>query len=151
MHALIENGAVKQYPYSVAQLKQGYPNCSFPKDPSDDLLAEFGVQRVFFSTPPVTTDVQVLEEQTPVFDTEAQRWSQVWSVRDMTAEEISARNDAQALSVRDERNVRLAACDWTQLPDAPVNSADWAVYRQALRDVTAQDGFPWDVVWPVEP
>jgi hypothetical protein len=151
MHALIEDGAVKQYPYNIAQLKQANPNSSFPKNPGDDLLAEFGVQRVFFSTPPEATDVQILEEQTPVFDTEAQRWSQVWSVRDMTEDEISARNDAQAASVRSERNERLAASDWTQVIDAPVDQATWATYRQDLRDITSQVGFPWDVVWPEQP
>jgi Phage tail assembly chaperone protein len=35
------------------------------------------------------------------------------------------------------------------LTDAPVNKAAWATYRQALRDVTAQTGFPWTVEWPV--
>jgi hypothetical protein len=151
MHALIENGAVKQYPYNLAQLKQANPNCSFPKNPGDAVLEVFGMQRVFFSTPPAVSNEQVLEEQTPVFDTEAQRWSQVWSVRDMTEEEIAARNAAQEASIRASRNDMLAACDWTQLPDAPVDQAAWATYRQALRDVTVQEGFPWNVTWPQEP
>lgn len=151
MHALIENGAVKQYPYNIAQLKQANPNSSFPKNPSDALLAEFGVQRVFFSTPPAVANEQVLEEQTPVFDTEAQRWAQVWSVRNMTTDEILARNDAQAASVRSERNDKLAESDWTQVIDAPVDQAAWATYRQGLRDITTQVGFPWDVIWPTEP
>ena len=57
----------------------------------------------------------------------------------------------QGKSVRTDRNKRLADCDWTQLPDAPVDTAAWATYRQELRDVTAQAGFPWDVQWPVAP
>jgi len=56
-----------------------------------------------------------------------------------------------AEQVRAERNALLAACDWTQVADAPVDQAAWAVYRQALRDVTAQAGFPLDVAWPVQP
>jgi hypothetical protein len=151
MHALIEDGTVKQYPYNLAQLKQANPNCSFPKNPGDDLLAAFGMQRVFFSTPPAVSSEQVLEEQTPVFDTEAQRWSQVWSVRDMTEEEIAARNAAQEASVRSERNDKLAECDWTQVIDAPVDQDAWAAYRQELRDIPSQVGFPWDVIWPTEP
>jgi len=59
MHALIENGAVKQYPYSIEQLKKANPATSFPKNPSDTLLASFGVERVFFSTQPSLTDTQV--------------------------------------------------------------------------------------------
>jgi hypothetical protein len=66
--------------------------------------------------------------------------------------EYEALKDAeQAASIRRERNAKLAACDWTQLADAPTNGATWAVYRQALRDVTAQNGFPWIVVWPEQP
>jgi len=63
------------------------------------------------------------------------------------AEELSA----QAHRVRAERNIRLQASDWTQVADAPVDQAAWAVYRQALRDVTAQAGFPWNVQWPAKP
>lgn len=52
--------------------------------------------------------------------------------------------------VRAERNAKLAACDWTQLPDAPVDHAAWATYRQALRDVTNQSD-PFNIQWPVAP
>lgn len=53
--------------------------------------------------------------------------------------------------IRAERDSLLSASDWTQLPDAPVDRAAWAVYRQALRDITSQEGFPTDVVWPIKP
>jgi hypothetical protein len=56
-----------------------------------------------------------------------------------------------AATVRAERNARLAACDWTQVADAPVNSAAWANYRQSLRDIPLQVGFPWEIVWPTSP
>lgn len=63
-----------------------------------------------------------------------------------------AQNDAeQAKAIRDQRNSKLAACDWTQLADSSADKPSWATYRQALRDVTAQAGFPWSVTWPVEP
>lgn len=54
--------------------------------------------------------------------------------------------------VRAERGARLAACDWTQLSDVPSGTRDtWAKYRQALRDVPAQSGFPTKVKWPKAP
>jgi hypothetical protein len=53
--------------------------------------------------------------------------------------------------VRAERDALLAASDWTQVADAPVDQAAWATYRQALRDVPAQNGFPESIVWPVAP
>ena len=63
-----------------------------------------------------------------------------------------AQKDAeQAKAVRADRNKRLADSDWTQVADAPVDKAAWAAHRQALRDVTAQQGFPWNVQWPEQP
>lgn len=57
-------------------------------------------------------------------------------------------------AVRNERNLRLNFTDWTQLPDAPLTAeqkAAYAVYRQALRDVPEQAGFPDAIEWPEEP
>ena len=45
----------------------------------------------------------------------------------------------------------LVTSDWTQVLDAQVDRTAWAFYRQTLRDMTMQLGFPWDVTWPQEP
>jgi hypothetical protein len=63
----------------------------------------------------------------------------------------AAKDAEQAKSVRQSRGEKLKDSDWTQVADAPVDKAAWAVYRQALRDVTAQAGFPWTVEWPEQP
>lgn len=53
---------------------------------------------------------------------------------------------------RNHRNALLATTDWTQLPDVPEAIRDaYTAYRQALRDVPAQEGFPNDIVWPELP
>lgn len=53
--------------------------------------------------------------------------------------------------VRAQRNARLSASDWTQLPDVPLATKEaWAAYRQALRDVTLQSD-PFAIDWPVAP
>lgn len=49
------------------------------------------------------------------------------------------------------RDSMLLQSDWTQLPDSPVDKSAWAEYRQALRDLTSQEGFPSNVNWPVKP
>ena len=54
-------------------------------------------------------------------------------------------------NLRKERNYLLSECDWTQVPDAPVDSAAWAVYRQQLRDLPANTTDPRNVVWPEPP
>ena len=57
----------------------------------------------------------------------------------------------QAKNVRRSRNDLLTECDWTQIVDSTADKPAWATYRQALRDVTAQEGFPWNVTWPQQP
>ncbi len=49
------------------------------------------------------------------------------------------------------RNHLLDKSDWTQMPDAKADRLAWAKYRQSLRDITAQPGFPENVIWPKEP
>ena len=56
---------------------------------------------------------------------------------------------ALAATARAQRTVLLQQSDWTQVADAPVNQAAWATYRQALRDVPDQAGFPETINWPV--
>ena len=68
-------------------------------------------------------------------------------------EALVASQEPERLSsqIRQERNTLLSECDWTQVSDAPVNQAAWQNYRQALRDVTSQEGFPYSVTWPTKP
>ena len=72
-----------------------------------------------------------------------------------TAAEVEAeRIEQAAASARNVRNQLLKESDPTQLPDAPLTDADkiaWADYRQALRDVPQQAGFPDTIDWPVMP
>jgi hypothetical protein len=57
----------------------------------------------------------------------------------------------QAVNVRQQRTEKLKDSDWTQIADSPVDKTAWAAYRQALRDITAQAGFPWTIDWPAQP
>ena len=60
-------------------------------------------------------------------------------------------NDRKAAEVRTERNAKLTATDWTQITDSTADKTAWEVYRQALRDIPAQAGFPWTITWPDAP
>lgn len=56
--------------------------------------------------------------------------------------------------VRNIRNFRLKQSDKYSYPDFPITTEkrnEWLAYRQALRDITAQPGFPDNVVWPTKP
>jgi len=79
------------------------------------------------------------------------QWFTKYSVADMDDEAKAAIDAAQATSVRQQRDDKLSKCDWTQVADAPVDKAAWATYRQALRDLPKEAGFPWDMTWPTEP
>lgn len=60
--------------------------------------------------------------------------------------------DELAICVRSERDRLLVASDWTQLSDVPAATREkWIAYRQALRDISEQDGFPLNIDWPVTP
>ena len=60
--------------------------------------------------------------------------------------------EQEADEVRTQRDALLVESDWAVLPDAPVADAQaWKDYRQALRDVPQQAGFPTDINWPSKP
>lgn len=63
----------------------------------------------------------------------------------------AGKDSEQSTSIRDSRNRLLEFCDWTQLADSPVDKSAWATYRQALRDIPDQSGFPWTINWPTQP
>lgn len=53
-----------------------------------------------------------------------------------------------------KRNNLLYSSDWTQIPNNPLTTeqqAAWATYRQELRDITTQSGYPFNVIWPTPP
>ena len=145
-----DDGLPTKWPITSGDLKGLYPNVSFPKDIPAEGFEQFGI-------------LPLIEHPVPSFDPAREKvidqepefiggsWHQQWRVVPLTAAETESAAATTAQSVRTDRNKRLSDCDWTQLPDAPVDATAWATYRQALRDVTAQDGFPWNVQWPPEP
>lgn len=150
MYVLAPNQVVAVYPYSVDQLKRDNPATSFPAQMSDQDLAAWQVYPVVTQEPPAYDEAtENCSQVDPIFSNN--KWLMQWQVTDASAEEIQQRTEQKAAAVRLERNQRLAECDWTQLADAPVDAAVWATYRQALRDVPDQTGFPWNVTWPMKP
>jgi hypothetical protein len=57
----------------------------------------------------------------------------------------------RATNIRNLRTQLLNDCDWTQIADSTADKTAWATYRQALRDVPLQAGFPWEITWPTQP
>lgn len=132
-----------------SEFRSLHPNTSFPLQLTIGLLNEFGADPVLNGAQAQPTRYQVAYRD-GVEEINGQ-WFTKFSVADMDADAIAAVDASQADSIRAERNRKLTASDWTQVDDAPVDKAAWATYRQALRDVPLQSGFPWDVNWPTEP
>jgi hypothetical protein len=132
----------------VAHYKEIFNNTSFSASgPSDEFLAENGAKKVtVFKAHDRATQklvsVDPYEEDGIVYTV---------SVVDKTAEEIAADSNSKAAQIRSQRNQLLTASDWTQVLDAPIDRTAWAAYRQALRDITSQEGFPASVQWPNDP
>jgi hypothetical protein len=137
MYVKLTNGRPENY--SIGQLRRDNPQISFPKNPTDEVLATFGVYAVVHTNEP-SIDSKTHRHVSAVEQIDG-RWTQVWRVEPLSETQASA-------NVRAWRDKLSAECDWTQVADAPVDQQKWAAYRQALRDISAQAGFPWEVVWP---
>ena len=144
MYAKIIDNKVQEFPYYISQLKQDNPQISFPEVLNTETLNEFNIYEVI-----ETTDAElIVDSKTHQRSQEVEQvnglWTEVWKVTNLP-QALAAPN------VRAYRNKKLTDSDWTQVADAVVDKAAWAAYRQQLRDITTQAGFPWDVQWPAQP
>ena len=131
------------------EFRKLFPNTSMPQQLSEELINDFGADVVLEGPQAQPTRYQVgFRDGVEQIDG---KWYTKYSVVDMEQEAIAAKDAEQAKSVRDQRNTKLKDSDWTQVADAPVDKAAWATYRQALRNITTQEGFPWTIDWPVNP
>lgn len=142
------------YPVTGSDIRRLFPNVSFPAEPEEFNLSvrDFGFTVVSETPQPDADYSQVVVEVPPVLS--GSNYQQTWEVQDAPAEVITLRTEKKSEEMRQIRNQLLAASDWTQIPDAisaGANQAQWSEYRQQLREITSQPGFPWDVTWPEKP
>jgi hypothetical protein len=153
MYIKIENGQTVGYPLVQGNMEYLFPEFNFNQIVTPDMIAPLGYAIYEFSTQPARPRYKKIQEGSPTLNSNG-IWYQTWLVVDKTAEESAAEDAEQASLMRRDRDHRLMQTDWTQLPDAQITSERrqlFAEYRQQLRDVTAQPGFPWDINWPVKP
>ena len=141
---------IKTYPYSIADLKRDNPQVSFPSNPSQQLLEEFGV---YYVTPTEEPRVDALTHSAKEINPKLVdgKWVQNWKVVEHSEEELDRIYNRTSDAVRSRRYSLLSESDWTQVADAPVDAAAWRSYRSELRDITKQEGYPFNVQWPVPP
>lgn len=132
----------------VTNLAAAFPNSSLPVSLTQDDFDALGIDPVFEGAQPTATHFQVVYRDG--VEQIGGKWYTKYSLADMDQAAVDAVTERQWTSIRADRNQRLADCDWTQLPDAPVDGAAWAAYRQELRDITNQPD-PFNITWPQEP
>jgi len=153
---------------STSQFKGLYPNTSFPKVITASVYESFGYDSVLNgSAAKVTGPYEYSQEfgveekdgkwftkfvVGPVFTEYTDSEGKVQTVDSQTTA-YRANIDARAsANIRVERDRKISECDWTQINDSPLkDESKWIDYRQALRDVPTQDGFPHTVTWPTKP
>ena len=149
------------------QFRDANPQVSFPRVLTVQILSDYGYDPVLEGaqatiTPPYETSVRSGIEEVngqwftkyvvgPTFTDTTDEDGNVTTAAQSEAAYRQRIDNEAAKRVREQRNNLLSNNDWTQLVDAPINASLWATYRQALRDITSQPGFPHNVTWPTAP
>lgn len=135
--------------YTVLDVQQAVPQVSIPHPFDDAVLETYGIFKLYQDSIPIPTEKQKLERFDPVFTNG--RWQDNLQLVELNQQELADKETILTYNIKRERNNRLTQSDWTQLPDVVIDKTAWATYRQALRDITEQAGFPWQVTWPAPP
>ena len=129
-----------------------HPNTSLPQQLTESLINQLGGDVVFEGPQAQPTRYQVaFADGVEQIDG---KWYTKYSVAEMEQDAITAKDAEQAKGIRATRDDKLKETDWMVIRSAETSvalAAEWATYRQALRDVTSQSGFPWEVTWPTQP
>lgn len=145
--------AIGQPPITDYNFRLLFPDKYFEQVLLPAVVEELGWGLYDYTRPPECQKYEKAVEIVPVKDSRG-IFMQTWSVVPMTDVEIAQVDATKAAQVREARSRYLYLSDWTQLADAPLSSekkSEWTAYRQALRDITSQTGFPWDIAWPNQP
>ena len=144
MHLKLTNGTPAKY--TLGQLRRDNPQTSFPKLIPDDLLASYDV---YPYTRPIAPEYDGLTHRLTdgVFEQVDGAWSLPYVVEQQPLEQAER-------NIRSRRDGLLQETDWIVIKSYERGQnipAEWELYRQALRDITEQAGFPYEVTWPTKP
>jgi len=134
------------------QLRKELQHVSLPNVITDQDVIPFGYAQL----PSIPAPVGMKEDKFNKYEFKVSRVDGQWR-RDIILvpvdqDDVEGRYERRCREVRNVRDSKLYDCDWTQGRDVPSTTSDkWIPYRTLLRDITAQPGFPFDVVWPEPP
>jgi hypothetical protein len=134
-----------EYPLYESDIRALFTNVSF----ETNFQPPHPFYEVFLGDVPPTDGFQSIEEEFPVLINGI--WYKKFKVTQLSNDIIDGIIVEMGNRARDRRNQLLSQSDWTQVADSPVDKAAWATYRQSLRDITVQSGFPQEIQWPTPP
>tara|TARA_R110000868_G_scaffold93927_2_gene259682 strand:- start:291 stop:737 length:447 start_codon:yes stop_codon:yes gene_type:complete len=142
MYAKIDGSEVKKYPYTMRELQKDNPRVSFPVELTDELKLQFNIANVHENTSPDFDPLteNIIEAAMTVVDGVAQ----------INYAKESASTSEKESRIRNQRDSWLKGSDYMALSDVTMPDV-WKTYRQDLRNVPQQGGFPDNVTWPLAP
>ena len=153
------------------EIRRSMPNTSLPRVWTADICEFLGIDPVLAAPAPAPSGEYKVVSRNGVTQDANGNWVEAYVERDMFADYVdedgvtvtkteqeqaytARKNEEAATAVRAERDKLIASCDWMAIKafeGGTAVSTEWATYRQALRDVSAQAGFPNDITWPEKP
>ncbi len=153
------------------EIRRSMPNTSLPRVWTSSICDSLGIDPVLAAPAPAASGEYKVVSRNGVTQDANGNWVEAYVERDMfsdytdedgtvhtKAEQEQAytarKNEEAATAVRAERDKLIASCDWMAIKAFEAGTGvatEWATYRQALRDVSAQEGFPNDITWPEKP
>lgn len=145
MHLKLTNGLPAKY--TLGDLRRDNPQTSFPERIPETMLASYDVYP--YTRPPVPNYDSLAHRlaDSAFSQDDAGKWSLGYAVEQLPPEQAES-------NVRSRRDMLLSQSDWVVIVNTEKGTpipAEWELYRQALRDVTGQSGFPYTVIWPTKP
>ena len=161
------------------EIRRSMPNTSLPRVWTSSICDSLGIDPVLAAPAPAASGEYRVVSRNGVVQDALGNWVEAYTESDMFADytrtdvaedgtetevtvtkteqeqAYTARKDAEAATAaRATRDSLIASCDWMAIKAFEGGTGvatEWAAYRQALRDVSAQEGFPNDITWPEKP
>ena len=148
------------------EFRSMFPNISLPANLSEEILNDFGLDVIFEGSQPIPENRLQYVQQSgveeingkwftkyiigPQFVEYTDKDNKVHTVEEQETTYNERKSLEESRIIRIKRDKLLQDTDWRFRSDLNP-SQEWKDYCQALRDITTQEGFPWNITWPVKP
>jgi hypothetical protein len=146
MYAVIKNGVFESN--AIGNTHWSPNHFQTAESLSNDEREQFNLYLIVEEKPDINSTQKWGE---PTYAIDGTNVTKTWVTVDKTDDELAEDMAVLAANARVTRNGLLAATDWTAMADAPTQATAMTTYRQALRDITSQSGWPTTVNWPTAP